>query len=182
VTLVEVFVLAFGLSMDATAVAGTRGLAASSVRARDALLVALFFGGFQALMPFIGSLLGSVVAERIAGWSHWIVFVVLSGIGAKMIYEARQEEPAERIGNPFAAKLLFPLAIATSVDALAAGVTLAVNRANVLVACSIIGLVTALLSFAGVYAGRRFGSALGRRLDVVGGLTLIGLGVKALVE
>lgn len=188
-------VLALGLAMDATAVAGARGLAARRVRARDAVLVALLFGGFQAGMPALGWLLGAAFATRVMGWGHWVTFVVLGGIGAKMLYEAvkpngddaADEATRERASEPgapdvFGLKVLVLLAVATSIDALAAGVALAVANVNVLLACAVIGVVTALLSFAGVHAGHRFGSRLGKRLEVLGGLVLVGLALKTLVE
>jgi putative Mn2+ efflux pump MntP len=185
-------ILALGLAMDATAVAGARGLAAKRVRTRDAVLVALLFGGFQAGMPALGWALGEAFATRIMGWGHWVTFVVLGGIGGKMLYEALKpgdddEAERERASQPgasdvFGLKVLVLLAIATSIDALAAGVALAVANVSVVSACTVIGVVTALLSFAGVHAGHRFGSRLGKRLEVLGGVVLIGLAVKTLVE
>lgn len=184
-------VLAIGLAMDAMAVAGARGLAAKTVRVRDALLIALFFGGFQAGMPAIGWALGGAFAARIAGWGHWLTFLVLGGIGAKMIYEAREDErengddderekPSPR--EVFGIKVLFLLAVATSIDALAAGVALGVGNVDIAEACTVIGVVTAALSFVGVWVGRRFGARVGKRFDILGGVVLIGLGVKSLVE
>jgi putative Mn2+ efflux pump MntP len=165
------------------------------VRTRDALLVALLFGGFQAGMPALGWALGATFAARITGWGHWVTTVVLGAIGSKMLYEAlkqngeakQAEDGPGRVPRPgadgaFALKLLVLLAIATSVDALAAGVALGVAKVNVLRACLVIGVVTAVLSFAGVHAGRRFGARLGKRLEVLGGLVLIGLAVKTLAE
>lgn len=182
--LLEILALAFGLAMDATAVSGARGLAAAHVRVRDALLVAALFGGAQGIMPAIGWAGGELVARYVAGWSHLLVFLVLSAIGAKMIHEARApagEADAPR-GAAFDVRVLLALAVATSIDALAAGVTLAVHEVHVALACSIIGVVTFTLSFVGVYAGRRFGARLGRRLDAVGGVTLLALGLRSLVE
>jgi putative Mn2+ efflux pump MntP len=183
-SLPEVLVLALGLAMDATAVAGTRGLMATRVRVRDALSVALFFGGAQGVMPWVGWCAGDAAVRYTAGWSHWGVFLVLSAIGAKMIHEARHppEESRYPDGAPFAFPVLGALAVATSIDALAAGVTLAIRGVDALLACTTISIVTGVLSFAGVYAGRRFGVRLGRRLDVIGGVTLIALGFKGLVQ
>lgn len=185
--LAPLLLLALGLAMDAMAVAGARGLAAKKIRVRDALLVALFFGGFQAGMPAIGWAIGGAFAARITGWGHWVTFVVLGGIGVKMLHEARAEDPDEEASKPppqnaFGVKLLFVLAIATSIDALAAGVTFALSDVHVVTACAVIGVVTALLSFGGVYVGHRFGTRVGKRFDMLGGIVLIGLGVKALVE
>lgn len=183
--------LALGLAMDATAVAGARGLAAKRVRLRDALLVGVLFGGFQAGMPALGWLLGDVLSSRILGWGHWVTFVVLGGIGAKMIFEARKPEDEGKEArssapttepNVFGLRALFLLAIATSIDALAAGITLAVSGFPIMTACAVIGVVTAALSSAGVYVGHRFGARFGKRLEVFGGLVLAGLAVKALVD
>jgi len=151
--------------------------------------VALFFGGFQAAMPAIGWGVGQAFASRILGWSHWVTFIVLAGIGAKMLHEAlaaeeKDEEAAEEAAtnNVFGLKVLALLAVATSIDALAAGVTLALGDVSVAQACGVIGVITAVLSFAGVYIGHRFGARFGKRLEVVGGLVLIGLAVKALAD
>jgi manganese efflux pump family protein len=186
----SVFVLAVGLAMDATAVAGARGLAATKVRLRDALLVALLFGAFQGAMPILGGTAGAAFAAPIAGWGHWVAFVLLVAIGAKMLHEARAEvgvgidveARATARGEVFGLKVLALLAIATSIDALAAGIPLALAGVDLVGAGAIIGIVTAVLSFAGVLAGHRFGARLGKRLEVLGGLVLIGLGVKALVD
>ncbi|HSO34193.1 MAG TPA: manganese efflux pump MntP family protein [Labilithrix sp.] len=178
--------LALGLAMDATAVAGARGLASKrEIRARDALLVALLFGGSQAAMPAIGWALGGAFASRIMGWGHWVTFVVLGVIGAKMLYEAfvdQEEDESKVVADAFDLKVLALLAIATSIDALAAGVTLALAHVSIVAACSAIGLITAVLSFAGVYVGHRFGARFGRRLEVAGGLVLIALAAKALID
>ena len=173
--------------MDATAVAGARGLASKrKVRVGDALLVALFFGGFQAAMPALGWALGEAFASRITGWGHWVTFIVLGGIGAKMIHEAFAPDPEDDAKNGavdvFGLKVLALLAIATSIDALAAGVTLALGNVSIVKACAVIGVITAALSFAGVYIGHRFGARFGKRLEVLGGLVLIALAVKALVD
>jgi putative Mn2+ efflux pump MntP len=187
-SVVELVVLAVGLAMDATAVAGTRGVAVTKIQLRGALLVALFFGGAQAAMPALGWALGEALASRIARWGHWVTFVVLGAIGAKMIHEAwgskaNVETGAEKaLTDPFGVRVLAALAVATSIDALAAGVTLALRNANIVLSCLVIGLVTAVLSFGGVYAGHRFGTRLGKRFDAVGGLALIALAVKALVD
>jgi putative Mn2+ efflux pump MntP len=180
----ELPLLALALSMDATAVAMTSGFAAKRVRARDALLLAFLFGAFQALMPVIGWAAGVRFAHLIAAWDHWVAFVLLCAIGGKMIYEAfaEPENPAAGGRNPFGLKVLLVLAVATSIDALVAGLTLPLLDVRPFVAAAIIGVVTFVLSLAGVVLGRRFGDALGSRLDVIGGVILIGLGVKTLAE
>lgn len=182
----QVVLLGVGLAMDATAVAGARGLASKQkIRPRDALIVALFFGGFQAAMPAVGWGAGQAFASRILGWSHWVTFIVLAGIGAKMLHEAfsaEQKDEEAATNDVFGLKVLALLAVATSIDALAAGVTLALGDVSVAQACGMIGVITAVLSFAGVYVGHRFGATFGKRLEVGGGLVLIGLAVKALVD
>jgi putative Mn2+ efflux pump MntP len=185
---VAVFVLALGLAMDATAVAAARGLLARRVRLRDAALVALFFGGSQGLMPAIGGVVGATFASRIDRFSHWITFIVLGGLGAKMLHETlkrrdENDETTQAEGtNVFGIKVLAVLALATSIDALAAGVTLAVDRVSLAPACLVIGVVTGVLSFAGVFVGHAFGARLGQRLEVLGGVVLIGLGAKSLFD
>ena len=170
--------------MDATAVAATRGFAAPQVRLGDALRVALLFGGFQAAMPTLGWLLGDRFAPLITAWDHWVAFVLLAGIGAKMIYEAlslHAEKPATP-ADTFGWRPLVILAVATSIDALAAGITLPLLGVPPVMALVVIGAVAAVFSFVGVYVGRRFGDRLGKKLDIFGGLLLIGLGVKTLIE
>jgi putative Mn2+ efflux pump MntP len=188
----ELLVLAVGLAMDATAVSATKGLAVPRVRLRHALLVAGFFGGFQAGMPVLGWLLGASIGGFVHLWSHWLAFIIFAAIGGKMLWEARKHSSSDPDQAPtnddpssrelFGLRVMFVLAVATSIDAFAAGISLSLVGAKLLVSIATIGLVTAAFSIAGLYAGRRFGAVLGRRLDVVGGLVLIGLGVKVLVE
>lgn len=180
-----ILLLAGALAMDAAAVSASRGMAASRIRPRHALRVALFFGGFQALMPLIGWLAGSRVGPLVGGWDRWIAFVLLAGIGVKMLWEARAPEttPAPRQDERlFGPRVMFLLGIATSIDALAAGFTLPLLGAPLLPSIVTIGVVTAALSVAGLYAGRRFGALLGRRLDAAGGVVLVGLAIKSLIS
>jgi putative Mn2+ efflux pump MntP len=150
--------------------------------------VALLFGGSQALMPMIGWAVGARFGSLVQAWDHWIAFVLLGGLGAKMLWEARKAAAGEDDdetpdgGDPFALGAMIVLAVATSIDALAVGVTLPMLGAPFARTLLTIGLVTAGLSTAGLFAGRRLGAALGARLDVLGGLALIGLGAKILVE
>jgi manganese efflux pump family protein len=182
--MLSLVLLALGLSMDATAVAMTSGFTAPRVRLRDAFLLALFFGAAQGLMPIIGWAAGSHFERSIAAWDHWVAFVLLGGIGAKMLYDAiRSEEDAQARGaDPFHLRMLVLLALATSIDALVAGLTLPLLDVPPLLAALVIGLTTFVLSLAGVETGRRFGDRLGKRLDIVGGLVLVGLGFKTLLE
>lgn len=179
-----ILLLALGLAMDATAVSATQGLAIPVVRARHVLLVTTFFGGFQAMMPVVGWLLGARLGPLVQEWDHWLAFILLSCIGGKMLWEARRASSAEGTPDPdrFAWRSMFVLAIATSIDALAVGVTLPMLNAPFYLSIATIGVVTALMSAAGLFAGRHFGSMLGKRLDVVGGLALCLLGIKILWE
>ena len=178
--------LAIGLAMDATAVSAARGMAASVIRPRYVVLVAGLFGGFQALMPMLGWFVGKRLGPWVEAWDHWIAFTLLAAIGAKMLWEAREpseaSEPGGAESHPFGLRILCLLAVATSIDALAAGITLPMLNAPFGLSLLTIGVTTALLSAIGVVAGRRFGAILGRRLDIVGGLVLIGLGTKILFE
>lgn len=180
-TFPAILLLACALAMDAAAVSASRGMAASRLLPRHAFTVAAFFGGFQALMPLVGWLVGSRVGPLLGGWDRWIAFVLLSGIGVKMLWEARAPGEAPRDEKLFGFRVMLLLAIATSVDALAAGFTLSLVGAPLLVSVVTIGVVTAILSVAGLLAGRRFGALLGQRLDAAGGLVLIGLGIKNLI-
>jgi putative Mn2+ efflux pump MntP len=187
VNIASVLLLSVGLAMDATAVAAARGLATPVITARHVALVAGFFGGFQALMPFIGWYVGDQVGPWVQAWDHWIAFVLLAAIGGKMLWEARGEAddddaPDPATGDLFGFKIMLLLAIATSIDALAAGFTLTMLDVPVAVSLAIIGLTTAVLSALGLFAGRRFGAHLGARLDALGGVVLIGLGGKILYE
>ncbi|HWV38058.1 MAG TPA: manganese efflux pump MntP family protein [Vulgatibacter sp.] len=180
-----ILLLACGLAMDAAAVSASRGMAASRIRIRHAVLVATFFGGFQALMPLVGWLAGSRVGPLLGGWDRWIAFVLLAGIGAKMLWEAHSPEEVPDPGHDeklFGLRVMFLLAVATSIDALAAGFTLPLLGAPLLPSIVTIGVVTAVLSVAGLVAGRRFGALLGRRLDAAGGVVLVGLAIKSLIS
>lgn len=179
----SLLVLAGGLAMDAAAVSAARGLAVPVLRARHFALVAVFFGGFQALMPLLGWFLGRQLGPLVAAWDHWIAFGLLGGIGAKMLWEARSGGDEARIdqNDLFGIRVMLVLAIATSIDAFAVGVMLPMLDAPLGLSLATIGVVTALMSMAGLLAGRRFGALLGRRLDAVGGLVLIALGFKILV-
>lgn len=184
-TFSAILLLALGLAMDATAVSAARGLAAPRILPHHVLLVSLFFGGFQALMPLLGWAVGKRVGPLVQAWDHWIAFTLLGAIGAKMLWEARSaggDEVERTTADPFGMKVMFVLAIATSIDALAVGVTLPMLNAPFALSLATIGITTAILSIAGLFAGRRFGAVLGKRLDVAGGLVLIGLGTKILIE
>ncbi len=192
-SVLTLLLLALGLAMDATAVSIASALTAPRVRARDALLLSFLFGLFQALMPIIGWVLGSQFAEAISAWDHWLTFVLLGGIGAKMIHEAithhhpgvpdeRKPDEQHPERNPFNPGRLTLMALATSIDALAAGVTLPLLEVRLVTAAAVIGGVTFALCLLGVSIGRRFGEPLEGKLDIIGGLVLIGIGTKTLIE
>ncbi|MBI1944079.1 MAG: manganese efflux pump [Deltaproteobacteria bacterium] len=180
---ISLLVLAVGLSMDAMAVAAARGLAAERVRARDVALIAGTFGGMQMLMPLFGWLAAERFSALIERWDHWIAFGVLTLLGGKMLFDAwRGDDDDEPNGDPFAVRTILLLGLATSIDALAAGVTLPLLAVPPPVSLVVIGVTTAVLSALGLFAGRRAGAALGARLEVLGGLALIGVGGKILLE
>jgi manganese efflux pump family protein len=183
----SIFVLAVGLAMDATAVAAARGLSARRLFARDVMLVGCLFGAFQGFMPWLGWTLGQRLGPSMHAWDHWIAFAVLGLLGTKLLWDARTAPAAAAISGeaPAAGRelgTLLLLAFGTSVDALAAGVTLPMLNAPLWLSVLTIGATTAVASAAGMLAGRRFGAWLGKRLDALGGLVLIGLGAKILLE
>jgi putative Mn2+ efflux pump MntP len=179
--MLELILLAVGLAMDATAAAA--GLGASERSGRTVAIAAVLFGVFQSGMAGIGWAGGTVLAGVAATWDHWVAFVLLVGIGGHMLWEARHDEP-EHAGATVRKGLvpLVGLAIATSIDALAAGITLPVLGVGWVVAIGTIGIVTAALSLAGGALGNRFGEHAGARMEILGGLVLMGIGVKVLVE
>ncbi|HEY1907433.1 MAG TPA: manganese efflux pump MntP family protein [Myxococcaceae bacterium] len=179
-----ILALSVGLAMDATAVSAARGMAVPEVRPRHVALVALFFGGFQALMPVIGWLVGSRIGPLVEAWDHWIAFVLLAAIGGKMLWESRNlkaESPRSET-ELFGFRVMLALAVATSIDALAVGITLPMLDAPFALSVATIGITTAILCGVGLLVGRRAGAMFGRRLDAFGGIVLIGVGTMILVE
>lgn len=183
---IELLLIGVGLAMDAFAVSVCKGLAMRKVNKKQAIIIALFFGGFQALMPFIGYELGTQFESYITNIDHWIAFVLLGLIGGKMIFEAikSEEEDVElkEMDPPLNIKELVVLAIATSIDALAVGITLAFLQYPIVQSISIIGITTFFISIAGVYVGNFFGNKYKKRAELAGGIILIFIGVKILVE
>ena len=167
--------------MDAFAVSVCKGLAMPKCTFKKAAIVGLWFGGFQALMPAIGYVLGAQFQETIASIDHWIAFVLLALIGGNMIHEAldNDEEEADASLN---VKTMFLLAVATSIDALAIGITFAFLKVNIIPAVCFIGIVTFIISFAGVKIGNVFGARYKNKAEIVGGIILILLGLKILLE
>ena len=180
-----ILALSVGLAMDAAAVSAARGMAVPRVRLRHAVLVAVFFSGFQALMPVVGWLVGTRIGPLVEAWDHWIAFVLLAAIGAKMLWEARGTNGKVTPRSEeelFGLRVMLALAVATSIDALAVGITLPLLDAPFALSVATIGVTTAVLCVAGLFLGRRAGAMFGRRLDALGGLILIGLGTKILLD
>ena len=179
----ELFLIGIGLSMDAFAVAICKGLGMERINKRDTLLLALFFGGFQALMPLTGYLLGSRFASYIERWDHWIAFVLLAFIGGNMIRESREQEEEEtKHCGSIRYRELVTLAVATSIDALAVGVSFAFLGVHIAPAVTLIGCTTFVLTLVGVWVGNLFGSRYKSRAELTGGIILILIGVKILLE
>ncbi|MCE5342531.1 MAG: manganese efflux pump MntP family protein [Eubacteriales bacterium] len=183
-TKVELVMIAVGLSMDAFAVSLCKGLCMKKLRYRHAAVIALFFGGFQMAMPLIGWLLGKQFAHLITPVDHWVAFALLGFIGGKMIWEAIRRKPEDecQIDERIHYRELLVLAVATSIDALAVGITFAFLQTDILTAAAVIGAITFALSFLGVVVGHRFGTRLQNKAEVGGGIVLILIGVKILLD
>ena len=179
--IIELFILAVGLSMDAFAVSVCKGLSLGKIKIKHMCIAGLWFGGFQALMPLIGYLLGSSFSELVAKYDHWIAFVLLALIGGNMIKEALGKDE-DSMDDSMGFKTMLLLAIATSIDALAVGVTFAFLDVSIIPAISFIGVVTFVLSAIGVKAGSLFGYKYKSKAELCGGIILILLGIKILLE
>lgn len=176
----ELFLIAVGLSMDAFAVAICKGLSMCKMSYKKAVITGCFFGGFQAVMPLIGYLLGTQFKDYIVSFDHWIAFVLLLIIGGKMIKEASDE--CEILEDNIDIKNMLVLSVATSIDALAVGVTFAFLHVNIIPAVSFIGITTFVFSFFGVKIGNVFGAKFRSKAEIAGGIILIGMGFKILFE
>lgn len=197
-TLTELFIIAVGLSMDAFAVSICKGLSLKKLRIKDALIVGLYFGIFQGGMPLIGYFLGVQFQDKITSFDHWIAFILLGIIGFNMIKESREKEPSSDLAakevsvekvnsteveeNPLRFKEMIVLAIATSIDALAIGVTFAFLKVDIIPAVSFIGVTTFVLSMIGVKIGNIFGAKYKSKAELAGGIILIAMGFKILIE
>ena len=180
--LITIVIIAVGLAMDAFVVSIVSGSAYRQLHIKHALRIALFFGGFQAFMPLIGSLAGLSVREYIADYDHWIAFGLLSAVGGKMIYESFKIKSVEENFDPSNIYVLLVLSVATSIDALAIGITLSLITSSIITAVIIIGLITFVLSYLGIFIGKKFGHFFENKIEALGGLILIGLAVKILFE
>jgi putative Mn2+ efflux pump MntP len=179
--IITILFIAFGLSMDAFAVSITNGITIKHQRINNALKIGIFFGSFQALMPLIGWLAGLHLRDFISGVDHWVAFGLLSLIGGKMIYESTKigDDKEIRSLNLF---VLFLLSIATSIDALAVGLSFAFLKISIATPIIVIGIVTFILSFLGVLVGNRLGHFFEKKMEIVGGLILVGIGIKILID
>ena len=181
-SILELFILAVGLSMDAFAVSVCKGLALKKITPKNAGIVGLWFGGFQAAMPLLGYLLGTAFSDYITSFDHWIAFILLAAIGFNMIREARACDEDDKSGASLRFREMLVLAVATSIDALAVGVTFAFLSVRIVPAVCFIGVVTFILSSVGVYVGSIFGTKYKARAEFAGGAILILLGIKILLE
>lgn len=177
----ELFILAVGLSMDAFAVSICKGLSLGNIKVKHMCIAGAWFGGFQALMPLIGYFLGSFFAESITKYSHWIAFILLLYLGASMMKESMDKE-VEELDNCMDVKTMFLLAVATSIDALAVGVTFAFLEVTIVPAISFIGVVTFVCSAIGVKIGSLFGTKYKAKAELFGGVVLVLIGIKILLE
>jgi len=180
--IVTIVIIAVGLAMDAFAVSIASGSAYKQLKLKHSLRIAIFFGGFQAFMPLIGCLAGLSVKEYTAGFDHWIAFGLLSAVGAKMIYESFRIGSAEKSFDPSNILVLLVLSVATSIDALVVGVTLSLITSSIIAAVIIIGVVTFVLSYLGVFIGKKVGHFFENKIEALGGLVLISLGLKILIQ
>lgn len=182
--IIDIVVLSVGLAMDAFSVAVCKGLSMKKIDYKAAAIIALFFGAFQGGMPLIGYFLGTRFMKYISAVDHWIAFLLLAFIGGKMLWEVIKGGDEEEEGKEFRLDLkeLTVLAIATSIDALAVGIVFAAQEAEIFSAVLSIGLITAAISFAGVFIGNRFGSRYESKAQIAGGVILILIGLKILLE
>ncbi|MDD5066032.1 MAG: manganese efflux pump MntP family protein [bacterium] len=177
-----IMLIAVGLAMDAFAVAITNGFTVKNIKLIDAVRIAFFFGAFQFLMPLLGWLAGLGLKNLILSIDHWIAFGLLVFIGGKMIYEAVIQKNTEKKETCLKLPVLLLLSLATSIDALAVGLSLSLLNISIMYPVIIIGGVTFLISFIGVFIGKKFGYLLGEKMEIFGGIILIGIGIKILIE
>lgn len=179
-SILDLFILAVGLSMDAFAVSVCKGLSLGKIKPKHMCIAGAWFGGFQALMPLIGYFLGSFFAEMIEKYDHWVAFVLLAIIGGNMIKESFGKD--EKVDSSMDVKSMLLLAIATSIDALAVGVTFAFLQVQIVPAVSFIGVITFIFSAVGVKIGSLFGTKYKSKAELFGGIVLVLIGIKILLE
>ena len=179
--IVELLLLSIGLAMDAFAVSICKGISMKKMNWKKAIIIGLYFGGFQSLMPTLGFFLGTTFQNLITNVDHWIAFALLGIIGGEMIKESFEKDDEES-NDDVSFKTMFILAVATSIDALAVGITFAFLKVNLILAISLIGIITFILSVAGTKIGNRFGDKYESKAELVGGIILVLLGIKILLE
>ena len=176
-----ILLIAFGLAMDSFSVSVANGLSSKAFDFQKAIILALFFGFFQAVMPIIGWISGLTVAELISGFDHWIAFMLLFIVGLRMIYESKNQDSKSFITS-FNFKVILILSIATSIDAFAVGLSLSFIQIEIWIPSILIGIITFFLSFLGVFLGGKFGEVLKNKVGIVGGIILIIIGIRMLLE
>ena len=181
-SIITTVLIALGLAMDALAVSITCGSIIKRLKINSAFKIAVFFGSFQALMPLVGWAAGLTFRDYITSFDHWVAFGLLVLVGGKMIYESFQKESGKKQIDPLNLSILLVLSIATSIDALAVGLSLSFLNVSIILPAIIIGVITLALSFAGVFLGNKLAHLLKTRIELLGGLILIGIGIKILVE
>ena len=177
---VEIFLIGVGLSMDAFAVSICKGLSVKKLGIKHAALAGIYFGGFQFLMPVIGYLLGSSFQSLIESFDHWVAFILLALIGGNMIKESFEKE--EKLDDDFGFKTMLLMAVATSIDALAVGISFAFLSVRIVPAAALIGVTTFILSGIGIYIGHAFGTKYKSKAELAGGVILVLIGLKILLE
>jgi len=181
--LLTIIFIAIGLAMDAFAVSVAAGGACRDMKTRHGVRMAFFFGGFQAIMPLIGWLAGLGLKDTIAAYDHWVAFGLLAAVGGKMIYESFKLDPKDsEQASPTNIMTLLILSVATSIDALAVGMSLSLITDDIFGAVAIIGVITFALSYAGYRIGRKMGHFFEKKIEILGGLILIAIGVKILIS
>ena len=178
---IEILLISIGLAMDAFAVSVCKGLAMKKMSWKKAIIIGLYFGAFQAIMPTIGFFLGTTFERFITNVDHWIAFILLVGIGINMVKEAFDKESENRNDN-VDVKTMLVLSVATSIDALAIGITFACLKIHIVMPVITIGLITFIISVIGVKIGNRFGDKYEKKAEIMGGVILILLGIKILLE
>lgn len=181
-SIIEIIVLSIGLAMDATAVSMTNGMNDTKMKVKKILLIGLTFGLFQAIMPLLGYLFGTLFVDFVEKIDHWIALILLGFLGIQMLREGFSKNEDKEEVKVLGLKMLLIQGVATSIDALAVGVSLASLKANILVAVISIGIITTLLSIIGVYVGKKFGNLLNNKASILGGIILIGIGLKIFIE
>jgi len=180
--IITILLIAFGLSFDTFAVSVSSGLILRKINFFNAMKIALVLALFQGLMPMIGWFIGSGVKKYMMAYDHWIAFILLAALGIKMIYESFRNNKDSQSLNPMRFAVMFSMAIATSIDALIVGLSFAFFEVNIFITAFLIGLVTFIVSMLGILFGKKAGAHLGQRMEIVGGLILIAIGLKILIE